>query len=73
MTARCSERSDSIDAERSDELYNPSVQEASGEREVLRARTGPVRCQWSCTDDPACPRAGISDHEANTTTPIDHE
>ena len=27
-------------------------------------RTGPDRCQWCSTDDPACPRARISDHEA---------
>ena len=72
--ARCSFwKSEPIDAERCDELHDQSVQEASGEREVLCARTGPDRCHWGCTDDPACPRARISDHEAKTTTPTDHE
>ena len=35
---------------RSDELHDQSAQEANGEREVLRARTGPGRCQWGSTD-----------------------
>ena len=64
---------ESIDAERSDERHDQSLQEACGGGEVLCARKGPGRCQWGSTDDSACPRAGISDHEANTTTPIDHE
>ena len=53
--------------------FTTKVYKKQAEKEVLRAGTGPDRCQWGGTDDPACARARISDHEVLTTTPIDHE